>query len=93
MRYATRYRLIGSAELAACVRITEIANDGSRDINPVGVMFRALPFLFGASPSGRQIGRENIGSRPQAKSATTAEAVAIIRDHHASWLAAQGKSS
>src|SRR6516162_4384231 len=54
VRFATRYRLIGSAELAACVRITEIANDGSRDINPVGeLMFRALPFLFGASPSGR----------------------------------------
>ena len=70
MRFATRYRLIGSAELAACVRITEIANDGSRDINPVGeLMFRALPFLFGASPSGRQIRRQNIGSCPQAKSA------------------------
>ena len=94
MRFATRYRLIGSAELAACVRITEIANDGSRDINPVGeLMFRALPFLFGASPSGPQIRWKNVGSRPQAKSATTAEAVAIIRDHHASWLAAQGKSS
>ena len=76
------------------VHVTEIANDVSRVINPVGeLMFQALRFLFGASPSGRQIGRENIGSRPQAKSATTAEAVAIIRDHHASWLAAQGKSS
>ena len=76
MRFATRYRLIGSAELAACVRITEIANDGSRDINPVGVMFRALPFLFGASPSGRQIRRQNIGSCPQAES--SAKSVGIF---------------
>src|SRR6516164_8579862 len=53
VRFATRYRLIGSAELAACVRVTEIADDGSRDINPVGeLMFRALPFCLGASPSG-----------------------------------------
>src|SRR6516225_11331703 len=66
-----------SAELAACVRITEIANDGSRDINPVGeLMFRALPFLFGASPSGRQIRRQNIGSCPQAES--SAKSVGIF---------------
>src|SRR6516162_5732828 len=77
VRFATRYRLIGSAELAACVRVMEIANDGSRDINPVGeLMFRALPFLFGASPSGRQIRRQNIGSCPQAES--SAKSVGIF---------------
>src|SRR6516164_1186197 len=76
VRFATRYRLIGPAELAACVRVTEIANDGSRDINPVGVMFRALPFLFGASPSGRQIRWQNIGSCPQAES--SAKSVGIF---------------
>ena len=77
MRFATRYRLIGPAELAACVRVTEIANDGSRDINPVGeLMFRALPFLFGASSSGRQIRRQNIGSCPQAES--SAKSVGIF---------------
>src|SRR4030095_4029677 len=32
-------------------------------------MCRASRFLFGASPSERQIGRQNIGFRPQAKSA------------------------
>jgi|SRR6516165_11894227 len=59
------------------VRVMEIANDGSRDINPVGeLMFRALPFLFGASPSGRQIRRENIGSCPQAES--SAKSVGIF---------------
>src|SRR4029453_4696757 len=39
-------------------------------------MFRASRFLFGASPSERQIGRQNIGSRPQAKS--TAKSVGIF---------------
>jgi hypothetical protein len=59
------------------VHVTEIANEVSRVINPVGeLMFQALRFLFGASPSGRQIGRENIGSRPQAKSA--AKSVSIF---------------
>src|SRR6516162_10815912 len=44
------------------VRVMEIANDGSRDINPVGeLMFRALPFLFGASrPGGRFDGRTSV---------------------------------
>src|SRR6516165_4016693 len=61
VRFATRYRLIGPAELAACVRVTEIANDGSRDINPVGVMFRALPFLLErARPGGRFDGRTSV---------------------------------
>ena len=52
------------------VHVTEIANEGLRVINPVDeLMFRALRFLFGASPSGPQIGRKNVGSSPQAKSA------------------------
>jgi hypothetical protein len=51
VRFATRYRLIGPAELAACVRVTEIANDGSRDINPVGeLMFRSLTFFVWSEP-------------------------------------------
>src|SRR6516162_10899289 len=45
-----------------CVRVTEIADDGSRDINPVGeLMFRALPFcLERARPGGRFDGRTSV---------------------------------
>jgi hypothetical protein len=75
------------------VHVTEIANDGSRVINPVASSCSEPSLFVWSEPLRAAVGRENIGSRPQAKSATTAEAVAIIRDHHASWLAAQGKSS